>query len=134
MAGHRRGWKASYDAGSNHSDFGYLVCFVFTTAGLTFSNTLARAIWLVVAFTSSFCFLCCQAMQSWAALPHTVLNLSLGRPVLWRHHFRVFFFFFFRRLCVVQVVNVISGLWQVLLLVLNKYRYVKYFLSLEMSM
>lgn len=45
-----------------------------------------------------------------------------------------FFFFFLRRLCVVQVVNVISGLWQVLLLVLNKYRYVKYFLSLEMSM
>lgn len=72
-------------------------------------------------------------MQSWAALPHTVLNLSLGRPVLWRHHFRVLFFFL-RRLCVVQVVNVISRLWQVLLLVLNKYRYVKYFLSLEMSM
>lgn len=69
------------------------------------------------------------------AASHSVESLA-GQTRVMEASFQgvFFFFFFFRRLCVVQVVNVISGLWQVLLLVLNKYRYVKYFLSLEMSM
>lgn len=67
------------------------------------------------------------------AASHSVESLA-GQTRVMEASFQGVFFFFFRRLCVVQVVNVISGLWQVLLLVLNKYRYVKYFLSLEMSM
>lgn len=70
------------------------------------------------------------------AASHSVESLA-GQTRVMEASFQgvfILFFFFFRHLCVVQVVNVISGLWQVLLLVLNKYRYVKYFLSLEMSM